>query len=181
MTNIKTIKTSEYLPLKIKARTYIPFSIKLEDYTKYFRDVRGYHIMNNMILSHIPVHSDSKGRFAANIHGHLHSNRVRKPRGVDAKTGEILYSNDIDPWYFNVSVEQTFFKPILFEDVLEKIKKQNQPSYSYGGFGELRGGLYADFKMKNLFIGIGTHDVFGAVSKNGLGQSILGRVTWQIK
>lgn len=52
---------------------------------------------------------------------------------------------------------------------------------SYGGFGELRGGLYADFKMKNLFIGIGTHDVFGAVSKNGLGQSILGRVTWQIK
>ena len=111
---------------------------KLEDYTKYFRDVRGYHVMNNMILSHIPVHSDSKGRFAANIHGHLHSNRVRKPRGVDAKTGEILYSNDIDPWYFNVSVEQTFFKPILFEDVLEKIKKQNQPSYSYGGFGEFQ-------------------------------------------
>ena len=109
---------------------------KMDDYTKYFRDIRGYHVMNNMILSHIPVHPDSKGRFAANIHGHLHSNRVRKPRGVDAKTGEILYSNDIDPWYYNVSVEQTFFKPILFEHVLEKIKKQGQAEYTYEGFGK---------------------------------------------
>ncbi len=51
-------------------------------------------------------------------------------------TGEILYSNDIDPWYFNVSVEQTFFKPILFETVLEKIEKQNQSEYTYEGFGK---------------------------------------------
>ena len=109
---------------------------KMDDYTKHFRDIRGYHVMNNMILSHIPVHPDSKGRFGANIHGHLHSNRVRKPRGVDAKTGEILYSNDIDPWYYNVSVEQTFFKPILFEHVLEKIKKQGQAEYTYEGFGK---------------------------------------------
>ena len=109
---------------------------KMDDYTKYFRDIRGYHVMNNMILSHIPVHPDSKGRFGANIHGHLHSNRVRKPRGVVASTGEILYRNDIDPWYYNVSVEQTFFKPILFEHVLEKIKKQGQAEYTYEGFGK---------------------------------------------
>jgi calcineurin-like phosphoesterase family protein len=89
-----------------------------------------------MILSHIPVHPDSKGRFAANIHGHLHSNRVRKPRGVDAKTGTILYSNDIDPWYFNVSVEQIRFKPILFETVLDRIKQQGQPEYTYEGFSK---------------------------------------------
>ena len=51
---------------------------------------------------------------------------------------------------------------------------------SYGGFGELRGGFYADFKMKNAYIGIGTQDVYGAFAKNGLGQSIIGRLTWQI-
>jgi len=51
---------------------------------------------------------------------------------------------------------------------------------SYGGFGELRGGLYADFKMKNFYVGIGTQDIYGALSKNGLGQSIIGRMTWQI-
>ena len=66
----------------------------------------------------------------------MHSNRIRLPRGVVAKTGEILYSNDIDPWYFNVSVEQTGFKPILFEDVLQKIKEQGQPEYTYEGFGK---------------------------------------------
>jgi calcineurin-like phosphoesterase family protein len=27
---------------------------KLKDYSKYFRDVRGYHILDGMILSHIP-------------------------------------------------------------------------------------------------------------------------------
>jgi calcineurin-like phosphoesterase family protein len=96
-----------------------------DDYREYFRELRAYHIMNGLILSHIPVHSDSLGRFGCNIHGHLHANRVRKPRGVDARTGEILYSDEIDPRYFNVSVEQLpDFAPMLFEDVCEQIKQQ---------------------------------------------------------
>lgn len=94
---------------------------KLEDYTTYFRDVRGYHVMNGLILSHVPVHQDSLARFGANIHGHLHANRVRKARGVDAVTGNILYGNEIDPRYHCVCVEQTDFAPILFEDVLKRI------------------------------------------------------------
>ena len=76
---------------------------KLEDYTKYFRDIRGYHVMDNMILSHIPVHPDSKGRFKANIHGHLHSRNLP------------------DPFYINVSVEQIGFKPILFEEIRARV------------------------------------------------------------
>jgi calcineurin-like phosphoesterase family protein len=94
---------------------------KLEDYTKYFRDIRGYHVMNGLILSHIPVAHESLGRFGTNIHGHLHANRVKKPRGVDAKTGDILYSDEIDPRYHCVCVEQTDFAPILFEDVQRRI------------------------------------------------------------
>ena len=77
---------------------------KLSDYTKYFRDIRSYHVMNGMILSHIPISKDSIARFGTNIHGHTHGNRVRKPRGVDAKTGQILYSDQIDPDYFCVCV-----------------------------------------------------------------------------
>jgi calcineurin-like phosphoesterase family protein len=97
---------------------------KLEDYTQYFRDIRGYHVMNGLILSHVPVHSESLARFGANIHGHLHANRVMKPSGVDAVTGEILYSKEIDPRYFNVSVEQIDFTPILFEETCKKIVEQ---------------------------------------------------------
>lgn len=97
---------------------------KLEDYTQYFRDIRSYHVMNGLILSHIPVHEESLGRFGTNIHGHLHANRVMKARGVDAVTGKILYGDQIDTRYFNVCVEQTDFAPILFEDACKRIVAQ---------------------------------------------------------
>jgi calcineurin-like phosphoesterase family protein len=97
---------------------------KDEDYTPYFRSLRAYHVMNGMILSHIPVHAESLGRFGVNIHGHLHANRVRKARGVDARTGEVLYSDAIDPRYHCVCVEQTDFAPILFEDVIARIEAE---------------------------------------------------------
>lgn len=89
----------------------------LEDYTAHFRDIRGYHVMNGMILSHVPLHSDSLERFGCNIHGHLHANRVMTTmhKGADPV---------IDPRYYNVSVECIDYTPILFEDVLERIREQ---------------------------------------------------------
>jgi calcineurin-like phosphoesterase family protein len=95
-----------------------------DEYRTYFRELRAYHVMNGMILSHIPVHEASLGRFGTNIHGHLHANRVMKARGVDAKTGEILYSDEIDPRYHSVCVEATDFAPILFEDVIRRIEAE---------------------------------------------------------
>jgi calcineurin-like phosphoesterase family protein len=94
------------------------------EYREHFRELRAYHVMNGMILSHIPVHEESLGRFGVNIHGHLHANRVKKPRGYDVKTGTMLYSNEIDIRYHCVCVEQTDFRPILFEDVIKRIKDE---------------------------------------------------------
>jgi len=94
------------------------------DYREHFRELRAYHVMNGMILSHIPVHAESLGRFGVNIHGHLHANRVRKARGVDARTGEVLYSDAIDTRYHCVCVEQTDFAPILFEEVIARIEAE---------------------------------------------------------
>ena len=84
----------------------------LKDYVKHFRDIRGYHVMNGMILSHIPISKDSIARFGTNIHGHTHGNRVLNEDGT------------IDPSYFCVCVEQTDFRPISFEDVMKRIKDQ---------------------------------------------------------
>ena len=98
---------------------------KDEDYSKYFRSIRAYHVMNGMILSHIPLHSDSMGRFGVNIHGHTHANRVKQARGVDARSGEVLYSEKNDVRYHCVCVEQTpDFAPILFEDVIKNIEAE---------------------------------------------------------
>ena len=90
-----------------------------EEYRKYFRSLRGYHVMDGMILSHIPVHPESLGRFGVNIHGHLHAARVMVPLATSG------VPDRIDTRYHNVSVEQLpDFAPILFEDVIQRIKSE---------------------------------------------------------
>jgi calcineurin-like phosphoesterase family protein len=95
-----------------------------DEYRQHFRELRAYHVLNGMILSHIPLHESSLGRFGVNIHGHLHANRVMKARGVDAKTGKVIYGDEIDTRYFCCCVEQTDFAPILFEDVVKRIEAE---------------------------------------------------------
>jgi len=96
-----------------------------DEYRQYFRELRAYHIMNGLILSHIPIHEASLGRFGCNVHGHLHANRVMKAKGINYPTGEIIYSEtEIDPRYHCVCVEQTDFAPILFEDVIKRIEAE---------------------------------------------------------
>jgi calcineurin-like phosphoesterase family protein len=89
---------------------------RLDEYTPFFRDIRGSHVMNGMILTHIPVHESNLYRFGTNIHGHTHTNRVIKidQYGVER----------IDPRYQCVCVEQTDFRPILFEDVIKRIESE---------------------------------------------------------
>lgn len=86
-----------------------------DEYRKYFRELRAYHVMNGMILSHIPIHPDSLGRFGTNIHGHLHANQVMIE--IDGRTVPDLR-------YICVCVEQTEFAPILFEDVIKRVVEQ---------------------------------------------------------
>ena len=88
------------------------------EYREHFRELRAYHVMNGMILSHIPIHSESLGRFGTNIHGHLHANRVMLP-GFNGKITDI-----VDTRYHCVCVEHTDFAPILFEDVIRRIEAE---------------------------------------------------------
>ena len=89
-----------------------------EDFHPYFRSIRGCHVLNGMILTHIPIHPESLGRFGVNIHGHLHSNRVM----IKTRWGNTdQFDETIDVRYHCVCVEQTDFAPILFEDVIKRI------------------------------------------------------------
>jgi calcineurin-like phosphoesterase family protein len=95
-----------------------------DEYREYFRELRAYHVMNGMILSHIPIHEESLGRFGVNIHGHLHANRVMK-RAETLHEFTTRGSREwIDPRYHCVCVEHTDFRPILFEDVIKRIKDE---------------------------------------------------------
>ena len=72
---------------------------KLSQYAQHFKDIRASHVLDKMILTHIPIHPDSLSRWKANIHGHTHGNNLSDKR------------------YFNVSVEQIKYKPIDFEEI----------------------------------------------------------------
>jgi len=85
--------------------------LKLNKYVDVFKDVRGCHVMNGLVFTHIPIHIDQLGRFGCNVHGHLHMNRV-------------MQGDKIDPRFLCVSVEHTALKPIEFEDMVERIVAQ---------------------------------------------------------
>jgi calcineurin-like phosphoesterase family protein len=72
---------------------------RIDEYLQYFKDVRAYHVLDMFLLSHIPIHPDSMSRFNGNIHGHLHNKSIADKR------------------YRCVSVEQTSYTPITFEEV----------------------------------------------------------------
>jgi len=78
-------------------------------YLEYFKDVRGSHQFEGLIMTHIPIHSESLARWGLNVHGHLHHNVVKMP-----------LSQIPDKRYFNVSMERINFTPIS----LEEVKKQ---------------------------------------------------------
>ena len=79
-------------------------------YAQYFKDVRGSHQFDGMILTHIPIHPESLARWGLNVHGHLHNNVVLR-----------TLSQIPDHRYFNVSMERINFTPIS----LEEVKKQS--------------------------------------------------------
>lgn len=84
----------------------------IKRYLDHFEWIHAYAEKGGFILSHIPVHPSQIGRWIGNIHGHTHSSSV------------ILDNGQIDVRYFCVSVEQTNFTPILFDDVVNEFKKR---------------------------------------------------------
>lgn len=78
---------------------------KLSDYAQYFKDVRGCHCMDSIILTHIPVHPDNLARYKGNIHGHLHYRHIMLPNGTPDKR------------YQCVCAEHTDYRPINWEEV----------------------------------------------------------------
>lgn len=82
-------------------------NLKLSQYSQHFYDIRAYHVLDRILLSHIPIHPDSLGRYRGNVHGHLHANKLNDPR------------------YLCVSVEHTDYKPIDFEEVRKYFTQGN--------------------------------------------------------
>lgn len=77
----------------------------LDDYTPFFKDIRAYHRLDRILLSHIPIHAGSLERVRGNVHGHLHSYVVRDKTGTP------------DPRYKSVCVEHTNYTPVELSEI----------------------------------------------------------------
>ena len=116
---VKTERISYVMDRLVKCdRTYLHLGnhdtkIPAQFYLKYFDKLRGSTNLENYLLTHIPVCSGSKGRFKRCIHGHTHGNIIT----ID-NNGKIP-----DPWYKNVCMEVTNFRPIAFSEIKEETEK----------------------------------------------------------
>ena len=90
---------------------------KMRQYFDVFDDVRGYVQRDGFIMSHIPLHPESLGRWGLNIHGHLHANVV-KTQVWNVYRNEAREVPDLR--YYNASVEQTNFRPKLLDEILHE-------------------------------------------------------------
>lgn len=76
-----------------------------KDYLKYFEEIYGVRVLDDMILSHIPLARDCiTERFNVNVHGHLHANSMNDDR------------------YICVCVENINYTPISIDDVRKMFK-----------------------------------------------------------
>jgi calcineurin-like phosphoesterase family protein len=83
----------------------------LELYIAHFCKIFGAYHWNKCILTHIPVHPDNLGqRFFLNVHGHLHSKKVKINENYDLN-------------YFNVAVEQHNLTPVHSSLIMERLKE----------------------------------------------------------
>lgn len=90
---------------------------KLSLYAELFKDVRGSHQMDGILMTHIPVHPNSLVRWPVNVHGHLHSNVVTKTEYDLSWSGSKQVP---DPRYVCVSVEQINYTPISLEELRKR-------------------------------------------------------------
>lgn len=95
-----------------------------------FKAIYGSRVFDGMILTHIPIHKDSVGRFDVNVVGHLHCNYVE------------------DPDYLCVSVEHTNYSPLAIEEVKQRIKAKKEY------YKDVRYNGHIQYGYKNFIDGI---------------------------
>lgn len=65
---------------------------RTKHYMRYFDEVYGIRVLDNMVFSHIPIHPESLGRFKANVHGHTHGQHPLGGKYIDVSAEAIDYT-----------------------------------------------------------------------------------------
>ncbi len=93
------------------------------DYQEYvkagFKKIMACRVLDNILFTHIPVHTSNLGRFKANVHGHIHA-------------GTVMFEQTHPGWptgmqpdrrYLNVCCEKLNYTPISLEEIKKLIQQ----------------------------------------------------------
>ncbi len=90
---------------------------KTKEYMEYFKEVYGIRVLEDLVLTHVPLHPASiTERWGTNVHGHLHAHVVER-QSPYAKSAMLT-----DPLYASVCVEQIDYRPIELSELRARIK-----------------------------------------------------------
>lgn len=94
---------------------------------------------------------------------------ANSPTKVQSFFGVRMYTNRV-------------YRPLIYAGVhYQPINQFSVGAHgSFGGYGNFRLGLYANYVTKQLLIGLGTEDVLGAIFGSQYGHSGLIRLAWKI-
>lgn len=95
----------------------------VREYLKYFKEVYAIRVLEDVTLTHVPLHPESiTQRWKTNVHGHTHANNMYRNRHYSAHGPD----RELDPLYYNVSVEQIDYRPIEFSELRARIKARHE-------------------------------------------------------
>jgi calcineurin-like phosphoesterase family protein len=128
---------------------------KAKEYLQYFKEINGVKVLEkyDLVLTHIPMHTDEVARFGHNVHGHLHD-RVVMRLGADG------IHKEPDPRYISVCVEQTNYAPISLDEVMARKDPMAEP-IPFCGFN------------KKLLPAPGTEETVGTLCVFGNGRETI--------
>lgn len=85
--------------------------VKVSEYLQYFEEIYSSRLLDNILLTHIPVHPDSLRVEWTNVHGHTHNNQPQGALGTK---------------YYNISVEMTDYRPLTLDQIKNRIREQKE-------------------------------------------------------
>lgn len=75
----------------------------MADYVKHFERIMCWRLFKPLLLTHVPIHPDSFGKAAINVHGHTHEK-----------------GSPVGP-YYSVCVERQQYAPVHLEEVAHRL------------------------------------------------------------
>ena len=87
-----------------------------------FEEIYGMRYVDGLCFTHYPIHPHSVGRYAANVHGHVHTGPNLEPaRWTRPEDGEVW----VCP-YLNITVEHTNYRPLSLGELKEMAQKAKE-------------------------------------------------------